>query len=143
MNQDDVDGEFKALAFRTMAEDLEQIMNEVIRLEGQARHEIGCNDDHIAANKAASDAASLFMTVQLNLVPTLIMAMADKFNREKESLLALLEVIHHGAAEIGIAVNYLEAGNQRMALAHLHNLADKYAEALEEAPYERAEDADE
>lgn len=143
MNQDDVNEQFKALAFRSMADDLEQIMNEVVRLEAQARHHVGCEDDPDAANRAASEAAGLFMTVTLAAVPTLIMGLADKFNREKEALLALLDVIYHGAGEVRAAIHHLEQGQSALALAYLHNLGDRYADALEEAPYQRTGEDDE
>ena len=143
MESDDVNEQFRALAIRSMAEDIEAVIDQVVHLESMSRHEVECTGDARAANDAAAQAYSIFMDVPMKLMPTLIMGLADKANREKEALLAALDALDSAATGLTAAVEQFENGRANIAQAMLMSILDTVKLALDEAPYAKTGDGDE
>ena len=143
MESDDVNEQFRALAIRSMAEDIEAVIDQVVHLESMSRHEVECTGDAQAANDAAAQAYSIFMDVPMKLIPTLIMGLADKANREKEALLAALDALDAAATSLESAVVYLEGGRTGVGTAMVMTVLDAVKTALDEAPYAKTGDGDE
>lgn len=143
MNPDDVNDQFRAMALRSIAEDVDAVIEQVTHLEAMSRHEVTCTGDADAANASAAQAYSIFMDVPMKLMPTLIMGLADKANREKEALLAALDALDGAAVALEDAVTHFGGGRTRIGLAVVMKVLDDLKLALEEAPYAKTGDGDE
>lgn len=143
MNLDDVNDQFRSMAMRSIAEDMDAVIEQVIHLEAMSRHEVACTGNAEAANVAAGQAYSIFMDVPMKLTPTLIMGLADKVNREKEALLAALDALDGAAVALEGAVTHFEGGRTNIGMAVVLKVLDDVKLALEEAPYSKTGDGDE
>lgn len=142
MNLDDVNDHFRSMAMRSIAEDVEAVIEQVMHLEAISRHEVECTGNTEAANAAAYRAYSIFMDVPMKLMPTLIMGLADRANRERGALLAALDTITDTSVKVQEAIATLERGRPHIAKAMLGNIHADLLQALEDAPYEKAGDGD-
>lgn len=143
MNQDNVNEQFRAIVFRDMVEHGETLIQRICELEAASRHEMSCNDDPVAAGKFADEAFALFMDTQMKMIPTIVMGLADRFNREHEAYTALLDTMGEVREVLLLAAQHrarrepvLEEINLDLALTFL-------ADAQEHALYEKTEESDE
>lgn len=143
MDPDSVNEQFRAMAIRAMADDMDAVIDRVLHLEAASRHELECTGDTQAANDAAAQAYSIFMDVSMKMAPTLIMGLADKANREKEALLSALDAIDSSATGLTAVIEHFENGRANIGKAVLVNVLDTLKLALDEAPYAKSGDGDE
>lgn len=142
MKQDDVNEQFKSIVWQDMIEHGELLITRICELESASRHEMSCNQDPVAAAKFADEAYALFMDLPLKLLPTIVMGLADKFNREHEGYTALLDTVGEVQEVLFVAAQHrarrepvLEEINLELALTFL-------ADAREQALYEKTDEED-
>ena len=140
MKQDDVNEQFRAIMFRDMVEHGETLIQRICELEAASRHEMSCNDDPEAAGRFADEAFALFMDSQMKMLPTIVMGLADRFNREHEAYTALLDTMSEVHGVLLMAAQHrarrepvLEEINLELALTFL-------TDAREGALYEKTEE---
>lgn len=140
MDQESVNEEFRHLAFVSVVEDAAAMIEQVFALEARSRHEMACNDDPEAAGRAAHEAYSLFMQgTTLAGLPTIVMGMADKFNREHEAYASLLDAVADAAEHLRQAVELAARNKPGLAEASILSARMILAGALEHALYEKDE----
>lgn len=92
------DEEFQGIAFRFMAEDMDNVIDQVVDLEAQARYAGIVEDNPDESARLANLAHSVFSDVTLKTLPTLVMGLADRVNVERELVMECLEVLHKSSA---------------------------------------------
>jgi hypothetical protein len=130
---------FASLSFNAVAEDLEGLMDEVVYLESVCRHAVACDENHEAAAEAANQAYAAFMGVSMKALPTLIMGMADRINREREGFLAALEGVHGAKQRLTEVLDSASrtSGIPLDVLVDLMGVSRVLDEIMENAPYQR------
>lgn len=128
---------FLGLAMQSVVDDLDSLLDQVLRLEAMARHSTAA-DDHESASAYANEAYALFMAMPVKALPTFIMALADRYNREREHLLAALDAIHTAEGRMTEVLTDDDALSIPFsAAARLGHVRLSLVEALEVAPYEK------
>lgn len=142
MKDDDyINEQFREIAFTTVALDAEQLINQVIGLEAESRHEMSCNDDPEAAGRKANEAYGLFMqSTTLAGLPTLVMGFADKFNREHEAYTLALDAIADAKEHIRLALEFVKRKQPAMVEANVESAMAILVQALEDAIYAKTDD---
>ena len=135
------DEEFSRMMFRSVVEEVEAIMAQIIFAEAQSRHEMACNDDPEAANAAANRAYATLMEVKLRELPTLIMGLADKFNREHEAYTKLLDEIQDVQEHLRQFDILKDRGQDALAQASVLAAQSIIVGALADALYERVDES--
>lgn len=143
MDQSDVNDQFKAMVFHDMVEHGELLIEKVCELEAASRHEMSCNQDPVAAGQAADQAYGLFMDVSLKMLPTIVMGMADKYNREHEAYTALLDTVAEAMEVLILAAKHRARGESVLEEINLELALNFLADAREAALYEKVEESDE
>lgn len=143
MEQSDVNEQFKAMVFHEMVEHGELLINKLCELEAVSRHEMACNQDPVAAGTAADQAYALFMDVSLKMLPTVVMGLADKYNREHEAYTALLDAVAEAMEVLILAAKHRARREHVLEEINLELALNFLAEARENALYEKVEESDE
>ena len=140
---DDFDEVFVKLAVNSVIDDLEELVSKVLYLESMSRHVVACENDHEAAGAYAQEAYALFMGIPMATVPTFIMAVADRYNREREELLKVLDGVYEAERELVEVVTDDSILNLPVdQAAKIGQVRAKLSRILEEAPYARRDDAE-
>lgn len=133
-DNEEFDQAFLGMAVTSNIEDLDHVISQILYLEGLSRF-AALGEDPEVVQGYAQEAFALFMDVPLKTVPTFIMAMADRFNREKEALLAALDALNDIGLKIGgIKLDTISDTTTAFVLADVLDLVGK---ALEDAPYSK------
>lgn len=132
---------FMNMAVNSVIEDLDGLVDGIFRYEAMSRHAVGVNGDYEAAEEFANEAGKLIMDVPYRTIPTVIMAMADRFNREREAYLATLDELF----EVQRLLTQVLTEDEALLIpigqaASLGYVRRRLVEALEAAPYTRNED---
>lgn len=124
--QRDVDAEFEKMIGMSRIADMENVVRNVLRLEGESRNAMadGRPED---AGAPADEAYRLFMGVPALAIPTLIMGLADHYNQMREMFDAVLDRVRLARLEVEEADRLLDEGE--WDLAH-----DRVAQALDILP---------
>lgn len=132
---------FMSMAVNSVIEDLDGLVDGIFRYEAMSRHAVAVNDDYEAAEEFANEAGKLIMDVPYRTIPTVIMAMADRFNREREAYLATLDELFEAQRLLTEILTKDEVLlipiSQAASLGHVRR---RLVEALEAAPYSRREE---
>lgn len=142
MDQGDVNEAFQNMTRIMRIDEMESLLNEIITLEARSRHILQCDGNKAEAEAVGNQLYTLLMSLRMAEVPSLIMNLADRFNREHDIVAMLLDAIEEADHDLDLAAGHF--GNDRKAIGgtHLLNAQRLLREALERAPYERIDDED-
>lgn len=132
-SQEEFDKVFLGLSVNSVIEDIDSAVDEIISYEAQARNAVAYDEDPAPY---AQQAYEVFLSVPMKTVPTLIMAIADRFNREREAFLALLDVVDEARVKLGAVsssdLSYVQA-------LQLVDVLEMLKKGIEDSPYSRKE----
>lgn len=141
MSQDEVNDQFRSMVFASRVEETEEIINQVVSCEAQARHAAACEGDREAAERFANTAYGILMSTSLNILPSVAMGVSDMFNREHEAYTLALDYIADAKEHVRQFQIFWERGDTAMALASVASVQAILDQALEGALYEKGDES--
>lgn len=138
-DQDDFDKVFASISMTSVVEDVDQVVSQVLHLESLARHAMACEGDHETAGEVSQQAYEVFSNIPYRSLPTFIMAMADRYNQEREALHALLDVVYEARVKLGAIST---SGLPFVQAFQLVDVVEMLKKGIEDSPYSRKEDSE-
>lgn len=138
-NQEEFDKVFASISMTSVVEDVDQVVSQVLHFESLARHAMACEGDYEAAGEASQRAYEVFSNIPYRSLPTFIMAMADRYNQEREAFHALLDVVHEARVKLGLVSTSSLSYAQAFLLVDVREMLKK---GIEDSPYSRQEDSE-
>jgi hypothetical protein len=135
VDQGDVNEAFQQMAAAQVFQDMEALINAFVRLESESRHHIACAGDPQAAALAADEAYRLLMDSPMKVIPTLILGLADRFNREHEILMAVLERVEDAKGHLELSRDFRGRQMSEMERVNVDCALNFLAEITGSVPY--------
>lgn len=135
-SQEEFDKVFASISMTSAIEDVDQVVSQVLYLESLARHAMACEGDHEAAGEVSQQAYEVFSNIPYRSLPTFIMAMADRYNQEREAFHALLDVVDEARVKLGAVSSSDLSFAQALQLVDVLEVLKK---GIEDSPYSRRE----
>lgn len=142
MSQDEVNEQFRALVFADAIQETDQVVRQILTSEAQARHAMACEGDPVAAQEFANAGYQVLLGVPMRSVPSVVMSMADMFNREHEAYTVALDYILDIEEHLRQFQTFWERGDTAAALASVAAIQAIVKQAVDDAIYERSEDSE-
>lgn len=137
MSDESTNEQFRSIAFNTLVEEAEETISAVLALESRSRHEMACNGDHEAAAALAAEAYVVFTELPIRAIPTFVMNLADRHNREHEAYTKALDDISDAREHLRQFRVLRDQSQFALAEASLDAAEKILAESLDNALYEK------
>ena len=140
MSQDEVNDQFRTMMFTEAVEETDDVIRQIISCEAEARHAMACEDDRQAAADFANAGYQILLSAPMRMVPSVVMGLADMFNREHEAYTLQLDYLSDIKEHIRQFRVLWERGDTAIALANIGAIESIIAQADASAIYEKTDD---